>query len=231
LLQFITGRSERMKEYLKSWNNFEKGIFITSIFLILVLGLILKCDFLTTSVAFLGFFSALNQAKGKVLGQFTGVILAVLYSILSYRNRYFGEVIVYLIVILPLYTYGIFSWLKNKDKTTEKVKQNIIEKKEWGILLISCIILFIGLYQLLKYFDTNQLFVSTLSMIINITATYLLVRRSKYSFIVYIINAVILLILWGIPVLNGDYLLIPMVFDACLLLVNDIYGFKSWAKS
>lgn len=222
---------EKINNYFATWNTFEKVIFASSIVLILGLGLILKCDWLTTIVAFLGFFSALNQAKGNVLGQFVGVILAILYSIVSYRNRYFGEVIVYLVIILPLYIWGIFSWLKNRDKKTEKVKQNVIGSKEWIMLLVGCVLLFVLLYQLLKYFDTSQLFVSTLSMIINISATYLLVRRSKYSFIFYIFNAIILLVLWGIPVINGDYLLIPMVFDGILLLINDIYGFKSWAQS
>ena len=222
---------EKIKNYFSTWNNFEKGIFVASIILILGLGLILRCDLLTTIVAFLGFFSALNQARGNVLGQFTGVVLAILYSIVSFRNQYFGEVIVYLIVILPLYIWGIFSCMKNRDKKTEKVKQNIISNKEWFLLLGGCFVLFVGLYYLLKYFNTSQLFVSTLSMIINISATYLLVRRSKYSFIFYIFNAIILLVLWGIPVINGDYLLIPMVFDGILLLINDIYGFKSWAQS
>ena len=222
---------EKINNYFKNWNTFEKMIFLVSIVFILGLGLVLKCDLLTTIVAFLGFFSALNQAKGNVLGQFTGVVLAILYSIVSYRNRYFGEVIVYLIVILPLYIWGIFSWMKNKDNKTDKVKQNVISGKEWGMLFVGCVLLFICLYQLLKYFDTSQLFVSTMSMIITISATYLLVRRSKYSFIFYIFNANILLVLWGIPVINGDYLLIPMVFDGILLLINDVYGFKSWANS
>lgn len=222
---------DKFNNYFASWNSFEKILFVCSIIFILGLGFILKCDWLTTIVAFLGFFSALNQAKGNVLGQFIGVVLAILYSIVSYRNRYFGEVIVYLVVILPLYIWGIFSWIKNKDNKTDKVKQNVITGKEWILLFVGCIVLFLGLYQLLKYFDTNQLFVSTLSMIINISATYLLVRRSRYSFIFYIFNAIILLVLWGIPVINGDYLLIPMVFDGILLLINDIYGFRSWAKS
>lgn len=221
----------KIANYFRTWNTFEKVMFLASIIFILGLGFVLHCDFLTTIVAFLGFFSALNQAKGNVVGQFVGVVLAVLYSIISYRNKYFGEVIVYLLIILPLYVVGIFSWLKNRDKKTEKVKQNIISSKEWGWLVLGSIVLFVILYQLLKYFDTSQLFVSTLSMIINIFATYLLVRRSKYSFIFYIFNAFILLVLWGIPVINGDYLLIPMVFDGILLLINDIYGFKSWARS
>lgn len=217
-----------MRTYLKNLNKFEITLFTSSIVLILGVGFILKCDFLTTIVAFIGFFSALNQAKGKVLGQITGVLLAILYSIVSYRNRYYGEVIIYLLLVLPLYLVGIYTWLKNKDKKTQTVKKNELSKKEWIALSFISIVLFVILYYILKAFNTNQLLISTISMIVNLIATYLLVKRSKYSFLFYTINALILLILWGIPVLNGDYLLIPMVFDAILLLVNDIYGLIKW---
>ena len=220
-----------MKKYLKSWNKFEITLLILSVVLILGLGIYLKCGFLATIVPFIGFFSALNQAKGHVVGQIVGVLLAILYSIMSYNNQYYGEVIVYLIVILPLYISGIYTWLKNKDKKSEKVKQNILEKKEWYSLLFVNILLFVGLYFLLKYFNTSNLLVSTISMNINLTATYLLVRRSRYSFLFYLINAFILLILWGLPVLNGNILLLPMVFDAVLLLINNLYGLHSWSKN
>lgn len=220
-----------MKKYLKSWNKFEILIFILSVIFILGLGIYLKCGFLATIVPFIGVFSSLNQAKGQVMGQIVGVLLAILYSIMSYNNRYYGEVIVYLLVILPLYISGIYTWLKNRDKKDEKVKQNVLSKKEWYCLLLVNIVLFVGLYFLLKYFNTNNLLVSTISMNINLTATYLLVRRSRYSFLFYLINAFILLILWGLPVLNGNILLLPMVFDAILLLINNIYGLHSWSKS
>jgi hypothetical protein len=67
-------------------------------------------------------------------------------------------------------------------------------------------------------------------MNINLTATYLLVRRCKYTFVFYLVNSVILLILWGVPVLNGNILLLPMVFDGLLLFVNNIYGLYSWSR-
>ena len=220
-----------MKKYLKSWNKFEIALLILSIILILGLGIYLKCGLLATIVPFIGFFSALNQAKGHVVGQIVGVLLAILYSIMSYNNKYYGEVIIYLIVILPLYISGIYTWLKNKDKKSEKVKQNNLSGKELYSLLGINIALFVGLYFLLKYFNTNNLLVSTISMNINLTATYLLVRRSRYSFLFYLINAFILLILWGLPVLKGNLLLLPMVFDAILLLINNIYGLHSWTKN
>ena len=220
-----------MKKYLKSWNKFEITLLSLSIILILGLGIYLNCGLLATIVPFIGFFFALNQAKGHVVGHIVGVLLAILYSIMSYNNKYYGEVIIYLTVILPLYISGVYTWLKNKDKKREKVKQNNLTKKEWYSLLVINIVLFIGLYFLLKYFNTNNLLVSTISMNINLTATYLLVRRSRYSFLFYLINALILLILWGLPVLNGNFLLLPMVFDALLLLINNIYGLHSWSKN
>lgn len=219
-----------IKNYFKDWNKLEIVLLVLSVILILGVGFLLKCDFLTTVVAFIGFFSALNQAKGKVLGQVVGVFVSIFYSILSYRNKYYGEVIIYLFMILPLYIAGIYTWLKNSDKNTNTVKKSELTKNEWGVLLVIGVVLFVVLYFILKAFDTNQLLVSAISMIVNLMATYLLVRRSKYSFLFYTINAFILLLLWGIPVLNGDYLLIPMVFDALLLLVNDIYGLIKWNK-
>lgn len=222
---------KKLRNYCKSWNKFEISLIILAILLILGIGVILNCEMLSIVVAFLGIFSALNQTKKMVFGQVTGVILAILYSYMSYMNRYYGEVIVYMLVILPLYIVGIYTWSKNKDSKTEEVKQSEIYLKEWLVLLIINIILFIALYKMLKYFNTNQLIISTISMNLNLCATYLLVRRSKYCFIFYLINAFILLTLWGIPVINGNIKVLPMIFDALLLIINNIYGMIKWKNN
>ena len=220
----------KIKSYFGSWNNFECGLIILAIILILGVGVILNCELLSIIVAFLGIFSALCQTKGLVLGQFFGVILAILYSYISYINRYYGEIMVYLLMVLPMYIIGIYTWSKNRDWKTEKLKQSDIKLREWLFLFILNVILFIGLYILLKYFNTNQLFISTLSMNLNLSATYLLIRRSRYCFIVYLFNALILLLLWGLPVINGNIMFLPMVFDAGLLIVNNIYGMIKWTR-
>jgi len=68
----------------KKYTKFERIMYLASIVLIIIVGLILNCKLLTISVAFLGIFSSLNRAKGNVLGQITAVILSILYSIISY---------------------------------------------------------------------------------------------------------------------------------------------------
>ena len=67
-------------------------------------------------------------------------------------------------------------------------------------------------------------------MILSICAVYLIVRRSKFGFLFYILNDIILLLLWGIPVLQGNFALIPILLEPVILLINDSYGWKNWNK-
>jgi len=102
--------------------------------------------------------------------------------------------------------------------------------KEWIIVFFVSIVCFIGIYFLLKAFNTNQLFISSLSVIDSLFAIYLGVRRSKYSFYFYVVNDLILILLWGIPVVTGTIMLIPMVFNPLINLINDVYGICNWKK-
>ena len=217
-------------KYFKDWTKLEKLLLFGSIVIVSIVGLIFKSDFLTTICSIVGIITALLLAKGKNLGQIFGLLIVVLYSIVSFRNGYYGEVIIYSCIMLPMYVIGIVSWVRHQNKDTNTVEVNKIKTKEWIIVLVVSIISFIGIYFLLKVFDTNQLFISSLSVIDSLFAIYLGVRRSKYSFYFYVVNDFILILLWGIPVVTGKIILIPMVFNPLINLINDLYGIYNWKK-
>ena len=102
--------------------------------------------------------------------------------------------------------------------------------KEWIILFFIFIGVFVGIYYLLKALNTNEIIVSTISVLASLFAVYLQIRRSKYSFSFYIVNDIILMFLWGIPVVYGNYILFPMLLNPIINLINDIYGFYNWKK-
>jgi len=193
-------------------------------------GIIFKSDLLTTICSIVGIITALLLAKGKNLGQIFGLLIVALYSIVSFKSGYYGEVIIYLCIMLPMYVVGIVSWIKHQNKDTNTVEVNNIKIKEWIIVLFVSTVCFIGIYFLLKAFNTNQLFISSLSVIDSLFAVYLGVRRSKYSFYFYVVNDLILILLWGIPVVTGTIILIPMVFNPLINLINDLYGIYNWKK-
>ena len=116
-----------------------------------------------------------------------------------------------------MYVYGVFSWMTHKNEKNNTVEANKISKREWMMLFLASIIGFGLLYYILKYFNTNQLIISSLSMITSLIATYLIARRNKYSFLFYIGNDVILILLWGIPILQGEFYLAPVLIENIVL--------------
>lgn len=198
--------------------------------MVALVGIIFKSELLTTVCSIVGIITALLLAKGKNLGQIFGLLIVALYSIVSFKNKYYGEVIIYLCIMLPMYIIGIISWLKHQNKDTNSVEVNNIKTKEWVIVSIASILAFVSIYFLLKVFNTSQLFVSSLSVIDSLFAVYLGIRRSKYSFYFYVVNDLILIALWGIPVVSSSLILLPMVFNPIINLINDIYGIYNWRK-
>ena len=216
---------------LKDWTNFEKLLLFGSIIIVTITGLCFKSDLLTITCSIVGIITVLLLAKGKNLGQVFGLLITILYSIVSFKNKYYGEVLIYALLMFPMFVIGIFSWIKHKNEKTNSVEINSIKKKEWIIISFAFAGIFVGIYYLLKSFNTSELFVSTISVLASLFAVYLQIRRSKYSFSFYILNDIILIFLWGIPVVRGSYMLFPMLLNPTINLINDIYGFYNWKKT
>lgn len=219
-----------MKKIFKDWSTFEKILLIGSVLIVSFTGIIFKSDLLTTICSIVGIITALLLAKGKYLGQVFGLLIVILYSIVSFKNKFYGEVIIYLLIMLPMYIMGIISWIRHQDKETNAVEVNKITKKEWITVALVSIVCFMGIYLILKSFNTNQLFISSLSVLDSLFAIYLQIRRSKYSFYFYVINDLVLILLWGIPCVTGSVVLIPMLMNPIINLINDIYGIVNWRK-
>ena len=215
----------------KDWTNFEKVLLFGSIIIVGLVGILFKSDLLTISCSIVGIITALLLAKGKNLGQVFGLLITILYSIVSFKNKYYGEVLIYALLMLPMYIIGIITWINHKNEKTNSVEINTINKKEWIIVSIVFVGVFICIYCLLKAFNTNELVVSTISVLASLFAVYLQIRRSKYSFSFYMVNDIILMFLWGMPVVRGSYILFPMLLNPTINLINDAYGFYNWKKT
>ena len=214
---------------LKGWNKFEKAFLILGTISAFALTFLFKGTWIDLGYTLLYFWTALLLAKGKYACYIIGIISTFFYAFVSYNNSYYGEVIIAMCCTLPLMIVGLVNWLKHQDNTNTVVIKEI-SKKELIIVLFSQAIMFIGYYYLLKVFNTNNLLVSTFSIVASIIATYLTARRSEYGFVGFIINDIILITLWSIPVISGICNLIPVLLCPVLLLINDIYGVYNWKK-
>ena len=215
---------------LKWWTNFEKILLFGSMLAIIIVGIIFKSDLLTVSCSVMWVLTALLLAKGNNLCRFFGVVSVILYSYLSFNNQFYWEVLVRALFVLPMDVLWIISWIRNKDDETNFVKINFIKRKEWTLSSVLFLFVFVWIYYLLKFFNTNELVISTISVMFTLFAIYLQIRRCKYSFMFFLFCDVILIILWGVYVFQGNIALLPIFLNSVILCINDAYGFYNWWK-
>lgn len=215
----------------KDWTLFEKILLFNCVIINTTLGIVFKSQLITILSPIIGNITVLLLAKGKKYGQPLGGISTILYSIVSYKNRYYGEMLINICVMLPIFILGTITWFTHNNKKTNSVEINTISSKEWTIVSLLLIVIFIGVYFLLKAFNTNELFVSTMSVTSCLFANYLQMRRSKYSFGFYLVDDVILTILWLSPIIHGNLLFMPMMISTTINFISDLYGFINWKRT
>ena len=76
-----------MTKFLKDWTLFEKILLFGSILIVSATGIIFNSDLLTPICSIVGIITALLLAKGKYMGQVFGLLIVILYSIVSFRNK------------------------------------------------------------------------------------------------------------------------------------------------
>ena len=95
-----------MNNPIKNFTKKEWILWIASLLIVIVSNLFsTDFDLLTLMAALIGVTSLIFAAKGNVWAQILMIMFSILYGIISYRFRYWGEMITYLGMALPM-AYG-----------------------------------------------------------------------------------------------------------------------------
>lgn len=219
-----------VKKFFNDWNLFEKMYLIIGISLAILSSIIFHGTAIDSLYTITYLTTAILMSKGKVESYFVGIISVFFYGIVSYNQGYYGELLITIFLTFPIMIIGIVSWLRHQDKDDNIVIISFLSKKEITIAFTSQLILFWGYYYLLKLFNTDLLIISSLSVVASVLASYFEARRSEISLYCYIVNDLIIITLWSIPVINGNTALVSVLMGPILLLVNDIYGSYNWKR-
>lgn len=220
-----------LKKLLSYFSLFEWILWLLSVSAIL-LSFLLCGDFypLTLITSLLGVTALIFIAKGNVIGQFLIIIFSILYGIISYSFRYYGEMITYVFMSLPAAVFACISWLKNPSKKgASEVKVDTMSVSKWIWTAIISLAITVIFYFILKYFNTENLILSTISVTTSMFAASLLFLRSPYYALAYVANDIVLIGLWAFASIQSlSYL--PMVVCFVAFLCNDTYGFINWNR-
>lgn len=220
-----------MKKLINSFTLFEKLLWLISVAVIVTTYFIFGHQGILSLVASLiGVTSLIFAAKANPIGPTLMIVFSILYAIISFSFSYYGEMITYLGMTLPMSVFALVAWLNNpfKDDKSE-VEVNTVSKREATFMLLLTTAVTIAFYYILRYFDTANLLFSTASVTTSLAAAYLTFRRSAYFALAYAMNDVILIILWVLASLEqASYISVVICF--VIFLVNDLYGFYNWHK-
>ncbi len=211
------------KEELLLWGL--SMLFITTAFLIFD-----RENYITLIASLIGSASLIYSAKGNPTGPLLMIIFSILYGIISYTFSYYGEMITYMGMTLPMSVIALIAWLKNPYKGNKsEVTVNKLSLREIIFMLFLSIAVTAVFYFILRYLNTANLLISTLSVTTSFIAVYLTFRRSPYFALLYALNDAVLIALWIMAAFQDvSYICVIVCFIA--FFINDIYGFYNWRK-
>ena len=219
------------KSKLNYFSKPEIILWLSSVTLILISFFIFdRENYMTIFASLIGVTSLIFSAKGNPFGQLLMIVFSLLYGIISYTFSYYGEMVTYIGMTLPMAVFALVSWLRNPyNGNKAEVKVNTISRIEIVLMWALTGLITLIFYFILKYFNTANLVPSTISVTTSFIAVYLTFRRSPYFALAYAANDIILIILW-IMASFTDISYLSVVICFIIFLANDLYGFISWIK-
>ena len=219
----------KWKNPFRDLTKFERVLWLVSLVVVSAAYLLSPArDYLALAASLVGVTALIFVAKGYVLGEVLSLVFAVFYGVISFWFRYYGEMITYVGMTLPMSLFALWAWLRNPfNGNRSEVAVAHLTKKDHFTMWTFTVVVTALFYFILAYFNTANLLPSTLSVTTSFAAVYLTYLRSPWYAVAYACNDVVLILLWALAA-GQDISYLSVVFCFAAFLANDIYGFISW---
>lgn len=218
-----------MRKYLGNWNVFELAWLLTFSSVAIILTFVMGDTFFGFTVFLTGVLCVVLAAKGNLMTYVFGMYNTFGYAYLAYTNGLFGEVMLNLGFFVPMNVIGFMMWRKHRDGGKLEMKQ--LGWRGFAVVAVVCVIgtLLTG-YLLALIPGQNSPYIDALTNVLSIVATFLMVRRFKEQWLVYIVLNIFTVLMWVLRTLDGsaDGLLMVVMWSA--YLINAMYGYYNWSK-
>lgn len=186
-----------------------------------------RTDILNILASLIGVTALIFLAKGYVIGQVLIIVFSLLYGYISLQCRYYGEMITYVGMTLPVAAATLVEWLHHPYAGSNEVEVAPLSARKLLLTTLLTVAVTQIFYWILSALDTANLILSTVSVATSFFAASLTFLRSPWYALGYAANDLVLIGLWIFAV-RDDSTCLPMVVCFVMFLLNDLYGFFSW---
>lgn len=186
-------------------------------------------DYLSYSASLVGVTSLIFAARGDPAAPLLCCVFSVIYAIVSYSFAYYGEMIIYLFMQIPVSLASFITWLKNLNRENIQVKTGKMTLETLMIVLVLDVVITSVFFFILQYFHTANLIPGTISVATSFAALFLMALRIPQYALAFILNDVVMIVLWSLAI-SRDLSYISLVVCFSIFLINDGYTFICWMK-
>lgn len=193
----------------------------------IIIGLSTNNSFLGIIVLITGILNSYYGSIGNKINFPIGIINNLALSYIAFKNNNYGLVIFNLLFFMPINIKGYFEW--NQNSNNELVKNRSLGIKKGIITIIVSILIALFIAFLLELIPGERLnYLDSFTNVISFIAGILLMLRYNESWILYLINNILDLILWIINYNNGGFDSLMVLLMSIIYLLINIYALSKW---
>ncbi len=182
-------------------------------------------------VSVAGILCVVLVAKGNIWNYFWGIINVSGYAFIAYSNNYAGDFVLNVMYYLPMQFIGYYMWQSGLKGNSQIIRARKFTLDQFVISVISLGAVTYGIGKLMPYvnslfgMESNPLpFVDAFTTAGSVFAMFLMVRRFKEQWTLWIIVNSLSIYMWYTM---GDMVMVAMW---TAYLVNAMYGHYNWDK-
>lgn len=219
-----------MAKYKSKLRNIIEYLLLACVILFIIINAICRQDsYIAVISAICGITYTFLAGKGLPVCYLFGVTGSSFYSLLSFQNALWGNLLLYAGYYVPMQIIGYFSWKKNlKDSQNEIVKIRL-PKTELFVLLGILFFLSLLVYFILFKLNDAHPVLDSVTTVFSIGGMYLTVRRAIEQWIFWFIVNLLSVVMWFNVALSGVKVYSTVIMWAVYLLLA-VYFYYSWKK-
>lgn len=181
-------------------------------------------NIISSAAAICGIFCVVICAAGKKSQYYWGFANIIAYVIVSWQNKFYGEVMLNALYYFPSQFVGLYLWKKNYNESGGQVNGKKMKPAVLALTLVGTGIGIVLYKELLALLGGSSAWLDSTSTVISITANALMVTRYREQWVLWIIVDSVTVIMWA---KGGDPIMTTMW---AVYLINAFYGYINWTK-
>ena len=222
---------EKVKEAIRKefagWKKWEVLWIVLATAVILGLSIYWKDSLIGILAAVTGIWCVILTGKGKLSSFWFGTINTILYAIVAWRARYWGEVMLNLLYYVPMNFVGLYMWSKHMNSETEEVVKKRMTLKGSLIAYLLVAVGTVAYGYVLKMMNGTLPFVDAMSTVFSIFAQILCVKRYMEQWVLWVVVDVVTVIMWVYAFATGTGDMATVLMWS-IYLINAIIMLVKW---